>query len=121
MTKLKLLQNRYYLLDQELSDHLVASIMLACKNQVCFDFLISLGCIDGSLCFWIIFGFAMVLEYLLFIDLIHFLLGGIIPSTVAIQLIQFQGMFVVSWDLIAKLVCCRSPNLSDFGLVDSSS
>ena len=63
----------------------------------------------------------MVLEYLVLIELVHFHVGGIIPSTVSIYLVQLQVMFVLSWDEVAKLVCHRSSNLSDFGLVDSSS
>ena len=38
----------------------------------------------------------MVNEYLVFIDLVYFPLGGIIPSAVTIHRVQFQGMF---WSL----------------------
>ena len=37
----------------------------------------------------------MVNEDLVFIDLIQFLFGGIIPSAIAIYLVLFQDMFVV--------------------------
>ena len=52
------------------------------------------------------YGYAMVNEYLVFVDLVQFHLGGIIPSGIANYLVQFQGMFVVSWNEEPKLVGC---------------
>ena len=52
----------------------------------------------------------MVNEYLVFIDLVQFHLGGIIPSAVA-YLVQFQGMLVVlkprypNWYVVDLLSC----------------
>ena len=48
---LKLLQNRCYLLDQELGHHqlLVGLYVFTCKDQVYFDFLVLLGWICDSL------------------------------------------------------------------------
>ena len=48
----------------------------------------------------------MVNEDWVVIDLIQFLLGGIIPSAIVIYLVQFQGMFVIYWNEVPKLVAC---------------
>ena len=87
--------------------------------QAYLDFLVSLRCICDPFDWdhtWLSHG-----EDLVLIDLIQFLLGGIIPFAIANYLVQFQATFVVSWNLITKLIGCRSPNLSYLGLVDSSS
>ena len=50
-------------------------------------------------------------SYLVFVDLVEFHFGSIIPFAVAIHLVQFQGMFVVAWIrypncYVADLLAC---------------
>ena len=59
-------------------------IMFACKNHMNLDFLVPFGCIYGPFGFGIIFGSPMTNGDFMFIDLLQFRFGGIIPSAIAI-------------------------------------